>query len=209
MNVGRIASVYRWIEYAAFGRALEHARLYWLRSVQGAKRILILGEGDGRFLSPLLSLNPGAAVNVIELSPEMIALARQRIPETANIQFHQADARKQLPAGGPYDLIVTHFFLDCFSETEAAALIGAITKLLAPQGVWLVTEFYEPPKGLRRVHARIWLWAMYLFFRLGANLQPHALPGYAGILRRNGLILAAEHTTRFGLIVSQIWRKPD
>ena len=54
MNADRIASGYRWLEYAAFGLALEQARFDFLSRAAGARRVLILGEGDGRFLARLL-----------------------------------------------------------------------------------------------------------------------------------------------------------
>ena len=51
MNADRIARSYRWLEYAAFGVALERARFDFLRCAAEARRVLILGEGDGRFLA--------------------------------------------------------------------------------------------------------------------------------------------------------------
>ena len=57
MNADPIASSYRWLEYAAFGLALEHARFDFLSHAAAARRVLILGEGDGRFLARLLRCN--------------------------------------------------------------------------------------------------------------------------------------------------------
>ena len=62
MNADPIASSYRWLEYAAFGLALENARFDFLSHAAAARRVLILGEGDGRFLARLLRCNRQARV---------------------------------------------------------------------------------------------------------------------------------------------------
>src|SRR5580704_9374486 len=78
MKIGRLARWYRWVEYAAFGRALERCRFANLTLLERAQRVLILGEGDGRTLARLLAVAPAARFEVIELSSEMIALAKAR-----------------------------------------------------------------------------------------------------------------------------------
>src|ERR1019366_5450931 len=54
VNCDRIAGCYRWLEYAGFGRALEHRREAFLSEVAEARRVLVLGDGDGRALAALL-----------------------------------------------------------------------------------------------------------------------------------------------------------
>jgi spermidine synthase len=43
-----------------FGLALEHARFDFLSHAAEARRVLILGEGDGRFLARLLRMQSAA-----------------------------------------------------------------------------------------------------------------------------------------------------
>ena len=125
MNADRIASSYRWLEYAAFGPALEQARFDFLSHAAQARRVLILGEGDGRFLARLLECNPRASVAVIESSARMIQLARQRVPpdDRTRVEFHHLDAACQPWPEGPFDLAVTHFFLDILTFPEAESVI--------------------------------------------------------------------------------------
>jgi SAM-dependent methyltransferase len=112
MNADRIASSYRWLEYAAFGLALEQARFDFIARAAGARRVLILGEGDGRFLARLLGCNQYASVAVVESSARMIQVARERVPpaELSRVEFHHVDAVSQALPPGPFDLAVTHFF---------------------------------------------------------------------------------------------------
>ena len=92
----------------------------------GANRILILGEGDGRCLQALLRTAPAARFDVVEISPEMIALARRRTKGFDRVQFLCSDARTESWPVAYYDAILTFFFLDCFSAGEARGLILAL-----------------------------------------------------------------------------------
>lgn len=209
MNADRIAASYRWLEYAAFGFALERARLDFLGHAAGATRVLILGEGDGRFLARLLGLNHRASVVVIDTSARMIDLAQRRVPaaERSRVEFHQMDAMASDWANGPFDLAVTHFFLDVLDNHEAAAVICKVSAALAPGGYWLVTEFQEPDGSARQLHARVWLAAMYAFFAATTGLKTSRLPPYRDSLARCGLTEIDYRERRLGLIRSQVWRK--
>ena len=65
MNCDRIARWYRWLEYASFGRALERRRLEYLAATADARRVLILGEGDGRFLAAFFRLSKYSVVDAV------------------------------------------------------------------------------------------------------------------------------------------------
>lgn len=209
MNAGRIARVYQWVEYAAFGRSLELARFHFLSRAAQGRRVLILGEGDGRFLGRLLETNRQARIAVVEMSGRMIALARERTPieERSRVEFHKMDAASQPLPRGPFDLVVSHFFFDILSSGDASAVISKASALLAPGAVWQISEFQEPARGPRRLHARLWLLAMYRFFAISTGLRVSRLPPYRKMLESHGLTEIEHHESRFGLIRSQVWRK--
>jgi len=209
VNADRIAASYRWLEYAAFGLALEKARFDSLSRAAEARRVLILGEGDGRFLARLLEYNQNASVTVIESSARMIQLAERRVPacERSRVEFHQMDAVAGAFPDGPFDLAVTHFFLDILNPSDAEALILKVSARLAPGACWLVSEFQEPTGALRLLHARLWLSAMYGFFSITTGLRASKLPPYRDLLERAGLAEIEHRERRFGLIRSQVWRK--
>jgi SAM-dependent methyltransferase len=205
MRIGRLAPWYRWIEYAAFGRALERCRCEFLSRLSSSKRILVLGEGDGRTLARMLQTAPLARFDVVELSPAMIWLARRRTRDSPRVAFHCQDAQKvSLPDAG-YDAIVTHFFLDCFSEEQARELIHRLSQALAPGGVWLLGDFALPDSGWRRLHAQLWLPTMYLFFRVTTGLSANALPPLESLMLEAGMLRTERQTTRAGLITSELW----
>ena len=207
MNADPIAPFYRWFEYLAFGRSLERCRFHYLDATRQARRVLILGEGDGRFLSELLSGNAHARVDVIEASPRMLALARTRMraENQPRVRFLQADARHQQFPQEAYDLIVTQFFLDCFSPSDLTTLIVRLRLAMAPGASWLVSEFQQPSRQFARWHAAAWLGVMYWFFQHSTSLRVRCLPPYPELLAGAGLVLVRQHESHFGLMVSQLW----
>ena len=207
MNADRIAASYRWLEYAAFALALEHARFDFLSHASAATRVLILGEGDGRFLARLLESNRRASVAVVDSSARMIELARQRVPvgERSRVEFHQMDGVAGDLPRGPFDLVVSHFFLDSLNCRDTEAVICKVSALLAPGAYWLVSEFQEPQGGLRGLHAKLWLRTMYAFFALTTGLRASKLPPYRDILVSQGLAEIQYRERRLGLIRSQVW----
>ncbi|WP_051670213.1 class I SAM-dependent methyltransferase [Bryobacter aggregatus] len=209
MNANPIAVVYRFIEYLAFGTRLERCREKYLFVTTQARRILILGEGDGRFLQQLVAINPTGQIDVIESSEMMVQLAMGRLPVEAHsrVHFYQRDV---LPIPDQhYDLVVTHFFLDCFEPQSVQRIIAAIETQLSPGALWLLSEFQQPPSGFRALHAQLWLRTMYLFFQKTTGLGIAALPPYATLLRAAGLRQIAVSDQFLSLITAQLWIKPS
>ena len=111
----RLARSYRLLEFLAFGRDLERARFRYLDDLRGCRRILILGEGDGRFLGRLLTIAGSARVHCVDSSAGMIALAAGRAAESGaadRVDFERANVLDLHLDPGAYDAVVTLFFLD-------------------------------------------------------------------------------------------------
>lgn len=209
MNCDPLARWYRALEYAGFGRALERRRTAFLDGMSGARRVLVLGDGDGRFLAAFLRTNRSAEVDSVDSSAAMLALARDRVGEAGatRVRFHHADARSWQPAAGFYDLIVTHFFLDCFTDAELHPVVARLAAHATPDARWVVSEFRQPAHGLAAWHARAWLVGLYAFFRVTTGLRVRRLPDHAAALAAAGFRLERETLARFGLLTSQLWRR--
>ena len=203
-NFDSVARWYRWLEYAAFGRALERCRFALLPALEDARRVLILGEGDGRFLEKLLSINSTARIDVIETSAVMSKLARGRLSdeEARRVKFYLADARNWCFPEAEYDAIVTCFFLDCFTPKTLADLMPRITASAKPGACWLLSEFEAPST----VRSRVWLASMYAFFRTATNLEARQLGPFAELIAETGWENTRRVTFASGLMSAGIWR---
>jgi ubiquinone/menaquinone biosynthesis C-methylase UbiE len=198
LNCDRIARWYRWLEYSGFGGALQRRRCAFLADVAGARRALVLGDGDGRFLVELVKQNRGASIDYVDLSVEMLELARRRAGPT--VTYHQADALTIPLPKAEYDLIVTHFFLDCFDQGDLTALISRVAGAARPDARWLVSEFREPAAWGRAI-----VRMLYWFFRATAGLKTKRLVNYRPLLEQCGFQAVREERARFGLLVSELW----
>lgn len=212
MSFDAIAPWYRMLETIAFGNALQHARVACLEEIGSPRRALIVGEGIGRFLRELVRRHPRIEVDCVDATERMLGLARRRIerelPDSLNrIRFLQSDLMSWAPPEGSYDLVVTHFFLDCFSEEQIADVVGSLARAAAPQATWLLADFRIPPDGFRRVHARAWLAAMYRFFRFTARIEARALIDPSPFLDAAGFDLIQQHLSRNGMLKSELWRR--
>jgi len=206
-----IAPAYRMLETIAFGGDLQRARVACLGEIGLPRRALIVGEGNGRFLCELLRLHPNLEVDCVDASQRMLELARQRIerelPARANqINFVPQDISAWSPPGHQFDLIVTHFFLDCFSETRIAEIVAKLSRAADMNAFWLLADFCIPARGAARLRAGLWLSAMYRFFRITVGIEATELADPSPFLREAGFALASQHLFRSGMVKSELWR---
>ena len=180
-----------------------------LPHVGDCRRVLIVGDGDGRFLAALLRAVPQAIVDSLDISPKMIDLAKRRIADMAGaldrVQFTVGDIRADPLPGTAYDLIVTNFLLDCFPADELEQVINRLSDVSTPNGKWIVGDF-EMPKGFwSRTAARIALAGMYAFFRIVTRIPARKLVDPSPMLSLRGWQRTIELSCQSGVLVSRWW----
>ena len=200
MNCDWIAGWYQTFELLAFGRALERCRREYLKDVSDARRVLILGDGDGRFTAEFLRCNETAQVESIDASARMIELAQERAG-CDRVRFRIGDARTA-EFTGAYDLVVTHFFLDCFTTEDLDRLIERVTEYCEPDARWLISEFRSPS-----IAARVLIRFMYFCFWLTTGITVTRLPEYTDLLTRREFKLQQRQAALRGLLVSELWQR--
>jgi ubiquinone/menaquinone biosynthesis C-methylase UbiE len=200
----RLASVYRALEFIAFGRDLERARFEHLGRLSGCRSILLLGEGDGRCVERLAQLAPEARITCVDSSPGMIARAARRLkgPSASRVEFICADALSYAPEPGAFDAVATLFFLDCFTAPQVESIVDRIRPAMRPGAPWLFADFAVPARGPARWRARAWLAVLYFFFRVGAGLRVSELPPSEEILVSAGWKPAEVRVLQRGMIRS-------
>jgi ubiquinone/menaquinone biosynthesis C-methylase UbiE len=198
-----LAGPYALFERALFGRQLEQARFCHLRELRRARRVLLVGEGDGRVVERVLRVAPHCQVDVIDKSPAMIRRAKRRIGNDARVRFHTTDLR-DFRAAEPYDALTTMFVLDCFEEPEQSRVVEHLAALLAPGGAWLYSDFLPSSEGVRQ---SLWLAALYLAFTAITDIEARRLVDPKAALGRAGLVCETETPQARGLLTSELWRR--
>lgn len=209
MNFDRVAPFYRALETIAFGNALQRARTRWLRDMAEPGRALILGEGDGRFICELLDVHPALEIDCVDASARMLNLVEERLKTKLavirnRVRLMQRDIRTWTPEGS-YDLIVTHFVLDCFGPGEIGTVVKKLARVATADATWLLADFAVPESAFARMHARISLRAMYAFFRLTTGLQTSELVDPTGDLSAQGFVCRWREMSRLGMLKSEMW----
>lgn len=209
----RIAAIYQIGEYLSFGRLLERCRFSFIPELAAARRALVLGDGDGRFLARLMTAAPQLRAHAVDASPAMLHRLRRRVARidgAARLTTACADIRTfALPASGPideYDLVATHFFLDCLTPGEAGALAARLRPRLAPGAYWVVSEFEVPAGGpLRAVLGRLTISSLYAAFRVLTGLRVRRIPPWRDSLTRAGFVRLSARRWLGGLLVCELW----
>jgi hypothetical protein len=140
------------------------------------------------------------------LSQARRRLERERV-DCGVIDFVCADALTWTPRESGFDLIVTHFFLDCFREEQLESLISKLKRAAASHANWLLADFQAAASGLGRQRSRLILWMMYRFFRVVTQLPATRLTTPDDLLERNGFKLRERRLSDWGLLRSDWWQR--
>ena len=207
MSFDVLAPHYRWMEVVLAGEKLQRCRTAFLDCIPIAKNVLILGEGNGRFLLECRRKMPMAHIVCVDASARMLALAQRRLGDNCgSTEFVCNDALVWTASRHDFDLIVTHFFLDCFRPEQLESLIAKLADAAAPDANWLLADFQSAPAGLARVRSKLILWTMYRFFRVVTRLPAKELTSPDVLLQQHGFRLVERRATDWGLIHSDRWQ---
>lgn len=208
-NFDGVARVYLWMERLAFGRALERARFAHVDALAACESILLLGDGDGRFLERLLVVAPGSRVHSVDASAAMLALAAARVApaDRARVTLERADAQTFPLRPAAYDAVVTLFFLDCFTDDAMTRLVAKVAASIRPGGAWLFADFAVPDRGWRRWYSRVVVGGLYVFFRWRARVSARRLPDSERAIAAAGFRAIATRAFAQGLLRSVLFRR--
>lgn len=204
----RLSGPYQALERLAFGGSLMRARTAHLDALAGSRRVLLVGEGDGRFVRALLERYPRVEAVCVDHSPAMARRARQRLgPLADRARFVITDAVDGPLPAGPFDAIITMFFLDLFPEPSLARVTERLVQRLAPGGLWLVADFTVPERGAARTAAQAGLWMLYRFFRWQTAIETLRLVDPEPWLERLGMRCSARSALLGGALKSLVFRR--
>lgn len=164
-NYDIIANQYDRLSRLVFFKAQVNAQINQLKYIKKNSSILIVGGGTGWILDEISKIYPsGLNIIYVEISVKMIALSKVRNYLDNQVEFvNQAIEDYQTTQN--FDVILTPFLFDNFSENRAKAVFTKLNQLLMQNGVWFLVDF-----SLNKKKGKWWKWvilkSMYLFFKL-------------------------------------------
>jgi ubiquinone/menaquinone biosynthesis C-methylase UbiE len=206
-NFDRLAPLYDILESVLAGSLIMRARVAFLDRWPTEGEVLLAGEGHGRFLCELRKVRPSLKVTVVDASPGMICVARQRLRKVGlgeeGITFVSMDLLQWKPE--TYDVLCTQFFLDCFEGDDLKTVIEKLAASAKPGTIWHLSDFQKPDRGLPRLRAMAVLPLMYGFFRVFTGLSASRLESPHSQLGAKGFRSIARREWNLGLIYSEVF----
>lgn len=198
-----IAPVYDLIGSLFFGGKLHSSQLENLSKLpKRFKHILIVGGGTGKFLKDLIAVKEFEQLTYVDISPKMIDLAKSKVSEKENIHFINGD-EATIP-NQSYDLIITHYFLDCFDQEKFEELAHRLLNKLTVGGYWSMVDFYINPKSSH--FKKYFVCFLYKFFKLSCHLNTKELPDFETWFLKN-LLLKEDALSCLKLLRSTVYQK--
>jgi ubiquinone/menaquinone biosynthesis C-methylase UbiE len=108
---------------------------------------------------------------------------------------------KDIPTTG-FDVVITNFYLDLFSQGILNRMVQRIVRVLKPSGLWMAADFVNTGKWWQVFLLK----AMYLFFRRVCNIEALTLPPWGKVLTDAGLRRVERRLFYGGFIESVVFR---
>lgn len=197
----KIAPVYDTLARLVYGKSIVEAQTHYVALLKNAKHILVLGGGSGWIVEELFKYS-AAEISYVEASSAMMALTKQRNIPINRINFIYG-TEDQIPAGSVFDVVITNFYLDLFTEGKQREIMEKINLMLSKEGMWMVSDFVNNGTWWHRFLLVI----MHQFFRRLCKIEAHELADWETALRENGLKPMYAETFYKGFIKSTVFVK--
>ncbi len=205
-NYNAVAWFYDALSRLVFGSSIKKAQIDLLSLIPSNSKLLIVGGGTGWILEEITKLHPsGLEITYVDSSSKMIELSKKRNPAANQVQFIEASIEDYLQpnASNLYDVIITPFIADCFSQSAWQQVFIKLDASLQPNGLWLYTDFQLNDKS--PLWQKLLIKLLYLFFRITCRIPAKQLPDVDGYFSSYKQVSKRMYFA--GFIVSQVFRK--
>lgn len=202
-NYNNSAWFYDALSRMVYGRSLVKAQVWLLQYVPKNSNILIVGGGTGWILEELARIHSsGLNITYVEIATNMIALSKKR--RIGNNQvFFINDAMENVALHTHFDVVITPFLFDNFTEQTTQRVFSHIHKLLKREGLWLNCDFQLTGRWWQHALLRF----MFIFFRTVCKIEASRLPDINKRFNDNDYTLINEKTFFRKFVLSRIYRK--
>jgi ubiquinone/menaquinone biosynthesis C-methylase UbiE len=176
-NYDNSAWFYDHLSKLVYGKALIRSQVYLLKHIPKNSTILIAGGGTGWILEEIAKIHSsGLTITYAEISSKMIALSINRNAGNNKVIYINEPV-ENLPGETQYDVVITPFLFDNFTEATLQKVFAYVHGRLKPTGRWLNTDFKPTGKWWQKFLLK----SMLLFFRVVCRIEARELPDIDGI----------------------------
>jgi ubiquinone/menaquinone biosynthesis C-methylase UbiE len=171
-NYDNSAWFYDRLSRVVYGRSLIDSQVYLLQYIPANAHVLIAGGGTGWILEEMARIHlSGLTITYVEISAKMMALSRKRNAGDNKIIYINEPV-ENLTGETLYDVAITPFLFDNFTEQTLQKIFVHIHSKLKPGGLWLNTDFRLTGEWWQSLLLR----SMILFFRIICGIEAKKLP---------------------------------
>jgi len=201
-NYNSVSFFYDPLSRLLFGKALVNAQVYLLKQITPGSRIIVVGGGTGWILDEITKLYPsGLNITYVEMSEKMMGVSMKRSIGANVVDFVNNDVRK-LTTPILFDVVITPFLFDNFSQQNAETLFEHLYSLAKPKGFWLYCDFQLTGKWWQNILLR----SMLIFFRTMCNIEANKLPDMQKSFSAAGYNLVAQQTFFGNFVFSGVYQ---
>jgi len=202
-NYNNSAWFYDTLSKVIYGKALVRSQVYLLQFISPGSNILIVGGGTGWILEEIAKVHSsGLQITYVEVAADMMKLSQKRNASDNEVVFIN-DAIENVPLANNFDVVITPFLFDNFTEENLQKIFKHIGKSLKPRGIWLNTDFRLTGKWWQKVLLK----SMLLFFRLVCHIEAKQLPCIEKCFEKNGYKITQQKSFFGDFILSTAFQK--
>lgn len=202
-NYNKSAWFYDGLSQLVYGRALINAQIYLLQFVPANSAVLIVGGGTGWILEELTKIHPaGLQITYVEVAADMMAHSKQRNVGGNDVVFIN-DAIENTTINTEFDVVITPFLFDNFTEPTAQKVFNHIHQLLKPGGTWLNADFQLTGKWWQSILLK----SMFLFFRVLCKIEASQLPDVESLFTSHGYKVVEARSFYGEFVVARVYEK--
>lgn len=201
-NYNNSAWFYDRLSRLVYGKALVNAQLYLLDFIEPGSNILIAGGGTGWILDELTKRHPsGLRITYVEIAVGMMTLSQKRNTGQNEVVYIN-DAIENVNLTPGFDVVITPFLFDNFTEQTLATVFNHMHKLLKPGGLWLNADFQLTGKWWQGFLLK----SMFLFFKVICGIEASKLPAIETRFAQNGYNAIAEKIFFNEFILAKVYK---
>jgi ubiquinone/menaquinone biosynthesis C-methylase UbiE len=170
--------------------AAKRVREMGLKIFPPQENLSILDVGCGTGTQLALYRRPGCELFGIDLSPAMLAIARQRLGDTADLRLE--DASKMTFASGTFDLVTMVLALHEMPTPLRSAVLQECRRVVKPNGHIMLMDYHSGPHPFPKG----WVWKLLVtLMEISAGWTHYV--NYRDFIARQGLktLVSGQHFT--------------
>ena len=141
-----------------------------LADIKNGAAVLDVACGTGEMLENIVALNPDGKNIGIDLSPDMLTKAREKLNKAAkgNFELHEGSVLKLDFPENSFDILINNYMVDLMPLETFDTIANEFFSVLKPNGIIVISTFSF---GTKKIH-RFWYWVAKRFPGLLTGCRP-------------------------------------